>query len=90
VLIIVEQSGDGTLEIASEIASQQAHFQVIDNRVQREKGYAVRSGMRRARGEFVFYTDADLSVPLAEVAAFLRHWRKIRKSTCSSAIAGHA
>ena len=54
VLIIVEQSGDGTLEIASEITSQQAHFQVIDNRVQRGKGYAVRSGMNLARGEFVF------------------------------------
>jgi len=74
VLIVVEKSGDGTLEIASGIASQQAHFQVIDNRVQRGKGYAVRSGMNRARGEFVFYMDADLSVPLAEVAAFLRHW----------------
>jgi len=76
VLIVVEKSGDGTLEIASRIASQQAHFQVIDNRVQRGKGYAVRSGMIRARGEFVFYMDADLSVPLAEVAAFLRHWEE--------------
>jgi dolichyl-phosphate beta-glucosyltransferase len=76
VLIIVEQSGDGTLEIASEITSQQAHFQVIDNRVQRGKGYAVRSGMNRARGNFVFYMDADLSVPLAEVAAFLRYWEE--------------
>ena len=76
VLIVVEQSGDGTLEIASRITSQQAHFQVIDNRVQRGKGHAVRSGMNRARGEFVFYMDADLSVPLPEVAAFLRHWEE--------------
>jgi hypothetical protein len=29
--------------------------------------------MRRARGEMVFYMDADLSVPLAEVTAFVRH-----------------
>jgi len=76
VLIVVEKSGDGTLEIASGVAAQQAHFQVLDNRVQRGKGYAVRSGMLQARGEFVFYMDADLSVPLPEVAAFLRHWEE--------------
>jgi dolichyl-phosphate beta-glucosyltransferase len=76
VLIVVEKSCDGTLEIASGITSQQAHFQVIDNRVQRGKGHAVRSGMQRARGKFVFYMDADLSVPLDEVAAFLRYWEE--------------
>jgi dolichyl-phosphate beta-glucosyltransferase len=71
VLIVVEQSTDGTLEIAAGLAAQQAHFQVIDNGPQRGKGHAVRSGMRRARGEIVFYMDADLSVPLAAVPAFL-------------------
>src|ERR1700735_3377446 len=77
ILIVVEQSSDGTLEIARELAAQQAEsapvFQVIDNAVQRGKGYAVRSGMLRARGEQVFYMDADLSVPLAEVPAFLQY-----------------
>jgi len=72
VLIVVERSTDGTLEIATELAAQQAHFQVIDNGPQRGKGHAVRSGMLHARGEFVIYMDADLSVPLAEVPAFLR------------------
>jgi len=66
VLIIVEQSGDVTLEIASEITLQQAHFQVIDNRVQRGKGCAVRSGTDRAGGNFVFSMDADLSVSASE------------------------
>jgi dolichyl-phosphate beta-glucosyltransferase len=77
VVIVVEKSGDGTLEIAREIAARQAHssrsvFEIVDNRVQRGKGYAVRTGMLRTRGEFVFYMDADLSVPLGEVDAFLR------------------
>ena len=71
VLVIVERSTDGTLEIAARFAAQQAHFQAVDNEVQRGKGYAVRSGMLRARGEFVFYMDADLSVPLAAVPEFL-------------------
>src|SRR4051812_13282668 len=62
VLIVVERSPDGTLEIAREVARQQAHscveFRVVDNGPQRGKGYAVRSGMLQARGEIVFYMDA--------------------------------
>lgn len=71
VLVIVERSADGTLEIAARFAAQQAHFQAVDNGVQRGKGFAVRAGVLRARGEFVFYMDADLSVPLAAVPEFL-------------------
>jgi dolichyl-phosphate beta-glucosyltransferase len=73
-LIVVEHSTDGTLELAREGVAEQANFRVIDNRVQRGKGYAVRSGMREARGEIVFYMDADLSVPLEEIDAFLAHF----------------
>ena len=74
VLLVVEQSCDGTLEIASEAARQQENFLAIDNGPQRGKGRAVRSGMLRARGAHVFYMDADLSVPLGEIGAFLAHF----------------
>ncbi len=77
---MVEQSSDGTLEIARELAAQQADSarrpEVIDNAVQRGKGHAVRSGMLRAQGDHVFYMDADLSVPLEAVDAFLRHFEE--------------
>lgn len=76
VLIVVEGSADGTLEIAATLAAQQAHFRVIDNGPQRGKGHAVRSGMLQARGEIVFFMDADLSVPLADVTAFLSHFEE--------------
>jgi dolichyl-phosphate beta-glucosyltransferase len=79
VLIVVEQSTDETLEIAAKQVAQQAHFQVIDNGPKKGKGHAVRSGMQRARGEIVFYMDADLSVPLAEVPAFLQHFEQTPK-----------
>ncbi|HEY2343728.1 MAG TPA: dolichyl-phosphate beta-glucosyltransferase [Chthoniobacteraceae bacterium] len=78
VLIVVEKSADGTLDIARELVAQQADFapkvRIIDNVVHRGKGFAVRSGMLQACGEHIFYMDADLSVPLAEVNAFLRHF----------------
>ncbi len=71
VLIIVERSADGTLDIAARFAARQAHFFAVDNLVQRGKGHAVRTGMLRARGAFIFYMDADLSVPLPAVTDFL-------------------
>jgi dolichyl-phosphate beta-glucosyltransferase len=74
VLIVVEHSTDGTLELAREATAEQANFHVVDNRFQRGKGYAVRSGIRQARGAVVFYMDADLSVPLEEIDRFLAHF----------------
>ena len=75
VIIVVEQGTDGTLEIAAGVAARQAHFVVIDSPVQRGKGHAVRTGMLRARGEVLIYMDADLSVPLREVGAFVDYLR---------------
>jgi dolichyl-phosphate beta-glucosyltransferase len=74
ILVVVEKSTDGTLELAMRAVSKQANFHVIDNQVQRGKGYAVRSGMLRARGAHVFYMDADLSVPLPEILKFLDYF----------------
>ncbi len=71
---MVEQSSDGTLEIASEAAGQQENFVAIDSGPQRGKGHAVRCGMLRAKGAHVFYMDADLSVPIGEVTAFLERF----------------
>ena len=46
-------------------------FTVIESDVQRGKGFAVKTGMLKARGELVFFMDADLSTPLAETFKFV-------------------
>lgn len=71
ILIVVERSTDGTLERGRRAADGYPFMEVIDNAVHRGKGYAVRSGMLRARGDVVFFMDADLSTPLEEVPAFV-------------------
>jgi glycosyltransferase involved in cell wall biosynthesis len=63
------------LELASQATAEQANFHVIDNRVHRGKGYAIRSGIQQARGDIIFYMDADLSVPLEEIPIFLTHFQ---------------
>jgi dolichyl-phosphate beta-glucosyltransferase len=74
VLIVIEKSKDRTVELAREAADGDPRIHVIDNQVHRGKGFAVKSGMLKARGEIVFFMDADLSTPLAEVYAFLAHF----------------
>ena len=72
VLAIIEKSTDRTVEVAKEAVAGDPRFQIIDNQVQRGKGYAVKSGMLRARGDIAIFMDADLSTPLAEVFAFVK------------------
>ncbi len=74
VLAVIEKSSDRTLEFAREIVKNDPKVRVIDNVVHRGKGFAVKSGMLQARGELVFFMDADLSTPLSEVLKFLAHF----------------
>ncbi len=71
VLIVVEESGDTTLEIARRAAAADPRFRVIAPGVHRGKGHAVRLGMLEAGGEIALFMDADLSVPLEEVPRVL-------------------
>jgi len=73
VLVVVEKSVDGTLDLAKAAAARQANFRVIDPDCHRGKGFAVRRGILEARGQTVLFMDADLSVPLDEILAVLKY-----------------
>ena len=71
VILVIEKSTDGTLDLARRLASPGKGMEVLGHDVQRGKGHAVRAGMLRARGEIAFFMDADLSTPLAEMDRFI-------------------
>jgi dolichyl-phosphate beta-glucosyltransferase len=71
VIIVVEKSTDDTAEIAQRQEAADSRFRAICNPVARGKGFAVKTGMLAAGGDIVFFMDADLSVPLRFVDAFL-------------------
>jgi dolichyl-phosphate beta-glucosyltransferase len=71
ILLVVERSSDGTLELARRLTEPHPEFTVIGQQVQRGKGFAVRTGMLRAGGAITFFMDADLSTPLAEMDPFM-------------------
>jgi dolichyl-phosphate beta-glucosyltransferase len=72
VLVVVEPSPDATLEVARAAQARFPELRVIANEVHRGKGYAVRTGMLKARAPLVFFTDADLSTPLSDLEIALR------------------
>ncbi len=71
-LIVVEQGSDRTEEVARREAAGDPRVEILLNPTARGKGYAVKTGMLRARGDWIFFMDADLSVPLRFVPEFLR------------------
>ena len=70
--IIVSDDGsqDRTVELAKEILKEFPH-QVLVTLQNRGKGHAVRQGVLAAKGDYILFTDADLSTPIEEVSKFL-------------------
>ena len=70
VLVVENGSRDETFEIASDFAKRNQNLYVFQEK-KRGKGNAVRRGMLEAQGDYRFFCDADLSMPIAEVNKFL-------------------
>lgn len=70
IIVVDDGSSDRTVEKVREAAGKHSGISVVENGVNRGKGYSVRAGVAAARGEFVFFTDADLSTPIEELENF--------------------
>lgn len=70
VWIVDNNSTDRTAEIIQEYSSRNTNFQGLFEK-EPGKGAAVRCGMLKAQGEFLFMCDADLSMPINELKKFL-------------------
>lgn len=70
VLVVDNASQDETATIAATATAGMPYLRVLSE-ARRGKGAAVRAGALAARGDYVFFADADLSMPLAEARNFL-------------------
>ena len=64
VIVVDDGSRDGTAGVVEEYRQAHASIRLLRNPGNRGKGYAVRHGMLEAAGEWILYTDADLSAPI--------------------------
>ena len=70
VVVVENGSSDNTLELATQFIKEYSNLVVVQEH-QKGKGNAVRRGMLVARGEYRFICDADLSMPIEDLAKFL-------------------
>jgi glycosyltransferase involved in cell wall biosynthesis len=66
-MVVDDGSTDHTVETVSEFPG----IRLVRNDRNHGKGFTVRHGVLEARGEFVLFTDADLSTPIEEVEKLL-------------------
>jgi glycosyltransferase involved in cell wall biosynthesis len=70
VLVVNDGSTDRTAAIVQDFAQLHPEVRLLNNPINRGKGFSVRHGVLNAVGEIVMFTDADLSAPMEE-AEFL-------------------
>jgi len=67
VLVVDDGSLDRTSEVVATFAQSNPNIQLITLQQNKGKGFAVKTGILAATKEFVLFTDADGSTPIAEV-----------------------
>jgi dolichyl-phosphate beta-glucosyltransferase len=70
VIVVDDGSDDGTAELASRRAERWPALRVLRT-AHGGKGHAVRAGLLAARGRYVVFCDADLSMPITELHKLL-------------------
>jgi glycosyltransferase involved in cell wall biosynthesis len=70
IVVVDDGSRDGTVS-----AAERAGARVLQNPGNRGKGYSVRHGMLKARGEWALFSDADLSAPIDDLEVL---WKAAR------------
>jgi glycosyltransferase involved in cell wall biosynthesis len=71
VLVVDDGSADGTAALVEARSLDDPRVRLLRNPGNRGKGYAVRHGMREARGGWILFSDADLSAPIEELPKLL-------------------
>ncbi len=67
IIVVDDGSTDTTAQKVLGFKSAIPHLNLISYRVNRGKGYALRTGVLASRGDFVLLSDADLSTPIEEI-----------------------
>lgn len=76
-LIVVDDgSSDYTNKVVTDILKRIESGKLLKNPVNKGKGYSVRQGVLNSSGQYVLFSDADLSTPIAEVEKLLGYLKQ--------------
>ena len=82
VIVVNDGSDDHTVNVVSDFAKTHKGVRLIDSRINKGKGYALRKGMLDAKGEYCMFTDADGSTPIEELEKLLAPLRENKADAC--------
>jgi len=82
VVVVDDGSRDNTVQLA-----EAAGARVLKNPGNRGKGYSVKHGVLEAKGDWVLFTDADLSSPIGEVEKL---WKAAESANVQMAVGSRA
>jgi glycosyltransferase involved in cell wall biosynthesis len=83
IIVVDDGSRDRTAQVVAARRSRSRQIRMVRHPANRGYGAALRSGLREARGELVFFTDADLQFDLGELTRLLEHAQRF------DIVAGH-
>jgi len=71
VLVVDDGSTDSTAAVVESRAAREPRLVLVQNPGNRGKGFAIRHGMLQAKGDWILFSDADLSAPIDELPKLL-------------------
>jgi glycosyltransferase involved in cell wall biosynthesis len=86
-LLVDDGSSDRTPDLFRQFQPLWPETRILRNEVNRGKGFSVRRGVLAAQGDFILFTDADLSAPIEEADKLLR---AIESSAADAAVGSRA
>ena len=75
IIVVDDGSKDKTLNLLSEYSQNIPNLIVLKNESNVGKGFSVKKGLLKSRGEIILFTDADMSTPIEEIDKLI-HWLK--------------
>ncbi len=76
VVVVNDHSRDNTFRLLNELAAENRRVRVFNNPANAGLGAALREGFRRASGDAILYTDADLPCNMSELNTALALMRR--------------
>lgn len=76
VIVVDDGSSDRTAEVVTAYAAGQERVRLVRHEENRGYGEALRSGLAAARGDAVFFTDADRQFRIADLERLLEHYER--------------